>query len=120
MSKTLLEAETLDRTVAEKGGTERLVTLTIVHHPEPRRVGDRLHLPLLAHARAKVRVGRAEPLFRSDPRDAGLPLTSPFVSRKPLLLEGLGDGVVRIDASECGSRVAVDLLPVTETIDVGV
>ncbi|MCC6624174.1 MAG: sigma-54-dependent Fis family transcriptional regulator [Deltaproteobacteria bacterium] len=119
MSQRLLEAETMDRGLAAvTGDATRLITLTLVHHPDAQRVGDRVRLPLLAHARARVPIGRAEPLFRASALAAPAPLLSPFVSRKPLWLEGLGDGAVRIDATEAGSRVEVDGAPLTRTLDV--
>jgi len=119
VTKTLLEAETMDRALAMPGeGTPRLVTLTIVHHPDPTRVGERVRLPLLSHARARVPIGRAEPLFRASPHAVAAPLLSPFVSRKPLWLEGLGEGAVRVDASEAGSRIEVDGAPLAQGLDV--
>ncbi|MFO0744299.1 MAG: sigma 54-interacting transcriptional regulator [Myxococcota bacterium] len=119
MSKELLELETLDRSTAQRDGTlPRLVTLTIVHHPETQRVGERARFPMLEHARARIAVGRAEPMFRAGHDGAAAPLVSPFVSRKPLWIEGLGDGGVRLDATQAGSRIDVDGAQLTGTLDV--
>jgi len=117
MGSSFLDAETLDRDASASAQSERPLTLTIAHHPDPARVGHRVRLPLLEHPRARLRIGRAEPLFRAGPDDAGRPLETPFVSRKPLHLDGLGGGAVRVDASACGSRVEVDGAPLTATLD---
>lgn len=118
MSKTMLEAETVHPTSATGSKAEaRLFTLTLVHHPDPTRIGERARLPLLSHAQLRVAIGRSEPTFRSPTREGTSPLQTPFVSRKPLWLEGLGDGAVRVDARGAGSRVEVDGREVGTTLD---
>lgn len=118
MTKTFLEAETVHPTGGARGATQaRLLTLTVAHHPDPERVGERVRLPLLSLAALRIAVGRAEPTFRAAGRSSATPLLTPFVSRKPLWLEGLGDEGVRVDARESGSKVEVDGRPVTSTLD---
>lgn len=113
------DAETVHPTGgAQAGEAARLLTLTIAQHPDPERVGERVRLPLLSHARIRVGLARTEPAFRRARRDEALPLETPFVSRKPLWLEGLGGGAVRFDALTSGSKVEIDGVRLTQTLDV--
>ncbi len=113
----MLEAETVHPTSGAAGKTQaRLLTLTLAHHPDPTRVGDRVRLPLLSHAQIRVAIGRTEPSFRSVPGGMA-PLQTPFVSRKPIWLEGLGEAGIRVDARGAGSRVEVDGREVQGTLD---
>ena len=121
MSKTFLEAETVHPTGGARSGVDaRLLTLTVAHHPDPDRVGERVRLPLLSHAQLRVSVGRSEPSFRSALNEAATPLHTAFVSRKPLWLEGLGNEGVRVDARAAGSKVEVDGRPIVQTLDLDV
>jgi two-component system nitrogen regulation response regulator GlnG len=118
VTKTFLEAETVHPTGGARGATQaRLLTLTVAHHPDPERVGERVRLPLLSLAHLRIAIGRGEPAFRSAAHASATPLLTPFVSRKPLWLEGLGDDGVRVDARESGSKIEIDGRPVTGTLD---
>ena len=70
----------------------RLLTLTIIGHPDVARCGEYTVL------RRPIPINRLEPTFcRPDGRYAG-PLVDPFLSRKPVFsIEPLGDraGIVR-------------------------
>ena len=83
--------------------------LTIAAHPDARRIGERIALPVLALGRP-VRLARLEPDFR-PPRGAaeGRPLAERSVSRQPIRLQG-GDapGGVRIDVRETRTPVTAD------------
>lgn len=118
MTDTYLEAETVHPTAGGRGTAQaRLLTLTIAHHPDPDRVGERVRLPLLSLAQIRVAIGRGEPSFRSAKHPSANPLHTAFVSRKPFWLEGLGDGAVRVDARQSGSHLEVDGAPVQTTVD---
>jgi two-component system nitrogen regulation response regulator GlnG len=123
MSQSLLDVETLEVSLV-RGGADtppRVVTLTIAHHGDPDRVGERTRLAALAHPGGRAEIGRAEPLFRgAGAGAAATPLLSPFVSRKPLRIEGRGAGAVRLDATDSGSRIEVDGTPLTGVLDLGV
>jgi two-component system nitrogen regulation response regulator GlnG len=87
------------------GGTPRAVpALTVVSHPVPRRVGDRLLLDAVAAGRT-LALSRNAPDFAKPGSSLGLPLADPFVSRKPLELSALPDGGVRLTVPEDGSHV---------------
>lgn len=118
MTDTYLEAETVHPTEGGRGTAKaRLLTLTIAHHPDPERVGERVRLPLLSLAQIRVAVGRGEPSFRSARHPNANPLHTQFISRKPFWLEGLGDDAVRVDARQSGSHLEVDGVPVQTTLD---
>ena len=89
------------------GGTPRAVpALTVVSHPVPRRVGDRVLLDAVAAGRT-VSVSRNAPDFAKPGSSLGLPLADPFVSRKPLELSALPAGGVRLTVPEDGTHVVV-------------
>ncbi|MDY7093655.1 MAG: sigma 54-interacting transcriptional regulator [Acidobacteriota bacterium] len=85
--------------------------LTIVWHPDPRRIGERALLPDLAAGRP-VRLSRTEPVFaassgslRSSPR----PLADPFLSRRPLILEPREGGGLRLHGAL--HRLPLEVVP---------
>ncbi|MBU8898782.1 sigma-54 dependent transcriptional regulator [Corallococcus sp. M34] len=87
--------------------TPRVIpALTLVSHPVPRRVGERLLLQPVAEGRA-MEVSRNAPDFTRPRHALGLPLSDPFVSRKPLGFEPVGEGGVRVVVSEGGTRVVL-------------
>jgi len=86
----------------------RVVCLTILHHPDPSRVGEAATLDGLDRG-DRVPISRAAPDFfrRGVPR--GRPLRDPYLSRKPLYLEGDGRGGVRLDATTTSTAAAFTL-----------
>ena len=82
--------------------------LTILHHPEVFRVGDRALLTGLTSG-YEVRLARGEPLFSSSGREELLPLADPYVSRQPVrFLPGSEPGSIRLDCAESGTTVEAD------------
>ncbi|HZH78486.1 MAG TPA: sigma 54-interacting transcriptional regulator [Archangium sp.] len=75
-------------------------TLTIVSHPMPTRAGERLLLQRLSAGR-ELALSRNAPEFTRPESPFGLPLGDPYISRKPLLFEQVGERV-RITAAEEG------------------
>ena len=74
-------------TVAEglaAGGIE-VRALTVLAHPDPRRVGELVTLPELGSGQA-VALSRLEPLFAAPGEGDARPLAEPHLSRKPLRL----------------------------------
>jgi two-component system nitrogen regulation response regulator GlnG len=84
--------------------TTRLVpALTIVSHPMVTRAGERLLLQRLS-ANRQVALSRNAPEFTRPESPFGLPLGDPYISRKPLLFEQVGEGV-RVTAAEDGKQL---------------
>jgi two-component system nitrogen regulation response regulator GlnG len=78
--------------------------LTVLAHPDPRRVGERVLLPALGSGRA-VPLSRLEPLFAQPGDTEARPLADPHLSRRPLhLAPGDRPGSLRI-AAESGARI---------------
>ncbi len=91
--------------------THTVPTLTVMHHPRLRRIGERVSLPALWQAGGQVELSRLTPDFMPPQARVGMPLATHFVSRKSvvirnpgtktktLVIDGtaLGDGNVRVD-----------------------
>lgn len=89
----------------------RVPALTVLAHPDPRRVGERHDLKVLALGHS-IRLSRLEPVFRQPERQAEedlLPLAERTISRQPIRL--LGDartGEVVVDVLDTRTAVVVD------------
>jgi len=90
-------------------GGIKIPALTVIFHPDLRRVGEVARLPELL-GQGSCRLSRLEPVFGTVAGVATGPLADRHISRKPLTLEGTGAGVVRLAASTDGS-VRVDGAP---------
>jgi two-component system, NtrC family, nitrogen regulation response regulator GlnG len=85
----------------------RMVALTILAHPDPRRVGERVLLPALTSGRT-VQLSRLAPLFAHPGDGMTRPLADPHLSRNPIhLAAGSGPGSVRIAAEAGGSPLEI-------------
>ena len=84
-----------------------LCALTILTHPDPRRVGERTWLGELSRG-AAAELSRYAPTFASPEGGAERPLGDRAVSRQPLTLSSAGEGVVELSAGRSRTRVAVD------------
>ncbi len=86
--------------------------LTILAHPDPVRVGERLALPALA-AGLEVPLSRLEPVFSAPGRTAARPLEERHLSRQPIRLAG-GDetGSVALDRGAVHTSIEADGQPV--------
>ncbi len=82
--------------------------LTVLHHPDAGRIGERVALAGLASGREEL-LARGEPTF-SQPGSALLrPLADPYLSRRPLrLAPGAEPGGVRLRNAEGGTVVEAD------------
>ncbi|NMO19512.1 sigma-54-dependent Fis family transcriptional regulator [Pyxidicoccus fallax] len=86
--------------------------LTVISHPQPQRIGERLVLEELATSGRPVSLSRNAPEFS---RLGGLvtqPLGDPFVSRTPVDFEPGTKGHLRLRVPENGTRVTVAGEPV--------
>jgi two-component system nitrogen regulation response regulator GlnG len=115
----LLQADTQ----AESGGASLAASilvpgLTVLHHPDAERAGERAALPGLASGR-KESLARGEPAF-SHPGSALLrPLSDPYLSRRPLcFFPGAEPGGVRLCCGESGTAVVVDGEPVEGDLEI--
>ncbi|XXF81612.1 sigma-54 dependent transcriptional regulator [Myxococcaceae bacterium GXIMD 01537] len=80
--------------------------LTVLAHPMPQRVGERLRLEALSQGR-QVALARNAPDFTRPGSVLAQPLGDPFLSRKPLLFEPGSAGSVRVGSGEDGTRVRI-------------
>jgi two-component system nitrogen regulation response regulator GlnG len=81
--------------------------LTIVYHPELRRIGDRVILGELATGR-EARISRAAPRFAPPRQPRGAPLDHPWLSRTPFVLRPRADGGVILDPHDSRTRIVAD------------
>ncbi len=103
-----------------------LPALTILCHPDLRRIGDVVLLGELASGR-EVSLARHQPRFTAAgaasaalPRAAsgGAPLDDPFLSRRPLRLEPLPEGGIRFHRSGSRTHLAVGGVTVEDCLEV--
>lgn len=110
-----LEGETRVTTdLPESGETSASVpVLTILAHPDPRRVGERLLLRVLTIGR-EVLISRTEPVFDRMPEtdrrmDGALPLGGRYLSRQPMrLLPASEPGGIVLDLSTTRTKVEAE------------
>jgi transcriptional regulator with AAA-type ATPase domain/tetratricopeptide (TPR) repeat protein len=82
----------------------RVPALTILAHPDSRRVGERVLLPALGSGR-EVPLSRLSPLFAQPGGEDARPLADSRLSRSPIqLVPGEPPGAVRID-TKSGGRI---------------
>ena len=63
----------------------RVHALTLLAHPDPRRVGELVLLPALSSGRT-VPLSRLSPLFAQSGGEGARPLADPHLSRRPFYL----------------------------------
>jgi two-component system nitrogen regulation response regulator GlnG len=78
--------------------------LTILYHPDLRRIGDRAFLSEIPFGRPAL-VGRYEPDLVSPGRTAGEPLSDIHISRRPIRFLGRDDGGIELQLGD--SRTSV-------------
>ncbi len=103
MGSTLAAPSTDDAQTTVEGkasttseGSDAVVGLTILFHPDPNRVGEVAELFSL-RAGGRRRLGRHEPVFRAPRDHGGRPLATPVVSRitAQLFVNKQGEVVIR-------------------------
>jgi two-component system nitrogen regulation response regulator GlnG len=109
MSRSLADVSTAALPKRSGGPKEprTVPALTVVSHPLPRRVGERLLLDAVTAGR-EVALSRNGPDFTRPGSSLGEPLLDPFISRKPLhLAPGTLPGSVRLTNSDGGTQVSI-------------
>ena len=90
-----LEAETQPEPAREELFLLTVPGLTILAHPDTRRIGERAPLLELTSG-GEVHLSRLEPLFSPPAGGARRELAEPHLSRRPLLFLPVSGGVVRL------------------------
>src|SRR5262249_49747969 len=90
--------------------------LTIAYHPDVGKIGGSVRLHDLMVGQP-VLISRAEPSFSADDPDFRGPLSDRNLSRNPFRIAPLEGGAVRLDASGCPTRIAVEGSPLKGAID---
>ncbi len=88
-------------------------TLTLLAHPDPRRVGELASLPALLSGKAEP-LSRREPLFAPPKGGQPRPLADPRLSRQPLRIAAGGGGGVTLETGSSPTDIEVDGEPLTE------
>ena len=81
--------------------------LTVLFHPDVRRIGERADLCELRGGNS-IRLGRRITRFSAPGQDIGRTLEDPFISRQPILLVPGADGSVSIRLGVSRTHVLVD------------
>jgi two-component system nitrogen regulation response regulator GlnG len=107
--RRLLQADTRAESRSGAPTSSLLVPgLTIVHHPDSGRVGERAALAGLASGREEG-LSRTEPAFSALGASLLRPLADPYLSRRPLrLLPGAEPGGVVLRCGDSGTVTAAD------------
>ncbi len=87
-----------------------VAALTLMLHPQVGRVGEVALLKDLV-TRGRVSLSRLEPEFGRLTEDACGPLLDPFLSRKPVKIESVTEGGLRLSVSSSGLQVSVNGAP---------
>jgi two-component system nitrogen regulation response regulator GlnG len=91
----------------------RVPALTVLYHPESRRVGERARLDGLNDGQA-IAISRLEPEF-AHPGDSRLqPLSDRHISRSPLRLQAVETGAFHLTVGESRTWVVADGKPIFE------
>ncbi len=95
----------------------RLPALTILYHPDPRRVGERVLLHELATG-ISVALSRTRPRFSAPGESSGRPLEDVFLSRKPVrLTRDPRTGTVRLKTDGSPIQLVADGVRVDGDLD---
>jgi hypothetical protein len=92
--------------------------LTVLCHPDPRRVGERAALTALNDMN-KASISRSEPLFARGEDGPGRPLEDPYLSRQPVELSragGPGGTAILLRPPSSGASVQIDGRPLSQPI----
>jgi len=96
----------------ERSSPVSVPTLTLLHHPDLRRVGERALLSELPLG-VEARLGRHEPEFSRPDATSGEPLADSHISRQPLHLRPTPEGGVVLSTAASRTRVVADGVPVS-------
>ena len=92
--------------------------LTILHHPDAGRVGERVALAGLVAGREEI-LSRTEPAFSAPGSPLLRPLADPYLSRRPIRLgPGAEPGGVHLRCGGSGTAVVADGAAVTGDLEI--
>ncbi len=91
--------------------------LTILFHPDVRRVGDWTTLSEILLGREAL-VSRSYPEFTSPDRQAGGPLDDRYISRQPIRFQPGPDKNIVLSPGESRTRVEIDDVPVVQSREI--
>lgn len=91
----------------------RVPALTLLYHPDLERVGEQCRLVSLPLGKGCA-LGRLEPVFSAVGVTRGEPLADARLSRRPVWLEHVDGGGVRIDVTQTSTPVVCDGEPVVD------
>ena len=97
--------------------TVAIPALTIVYHPELRRIGDRVLLSELLVGRT-ARISRNVPTFSPPRQHRGDPLSEPHISRRPIEMRMAESGGVVVSVEQSRTKVSIAGEPVSERREV--
>ena len=99
-------------------GSHLLPGLTILHHPDLKRVGERVVLIGVSSGREEL-LSRGKPAFSQPGESVLRPLVDPYLSRRPIRLSpGAETGSIRLERCEAGPTLMADGEPVERAVDV--
>jgi two-component system, NtrC family, nitrogen regulation response regulator GlnG len=98
----------------DAGGPPRVPGLTILGHPDPERVGERV--VLAARSGTPLPLSRLEPAFAAPGAGSARALDDPHLSRRPLHLTPMAGGGMRLSA-EGPTPVTWDGRPLAEPVE---
>ena len=114
-----LDAETRGSTewvASQDGRSPQVPGLTVMFHPDPRRVGARLAMPELV-AQREVALSRAHPLFFEPGAAQGRPLLDSHLSRTPFAFMGTAEGGVRVERRDHRGKITIGSGPLDRQRD---
>ncbi|MDY7226446.1 sigma-54 dependent transcriptional regulator [Hyalangium rubrum] len=99
---------TAERPSGRQASSPRAVpVLTLVSHPQPQRIGERLLLETLANTGRTASLSRSAPEFSRPGLPPGQPLADPFLSRTPVQFAPGTRGRLRLLVPKDGTPVRV-------------
>jgi len=115
--RRLLQAETrAESSAVPPVGALLVPGLTILHHPDLARVGERAALPGLASGREET-LSRRDPEFAQPGGGSPRPLADPYLSRRPLRLLPSGSDGVLLRRGDSGITLAADGEPLASELE---
>jgi len=91
----------------------RVPVLTVLFHPNPVRIGDRLWLSAVMSG-GEVEISRLSPSFSAPGEEAGHALADPYLSRTPIRFRQGSAGEVTLDRAGSQTEIRVDGVAVQE------
>lgn len=107
---------TLESSGEHEFSVERIPALTILSHPDAKRVGDVARLTRLVPGASQA-VSRLEPPFIPPAGAVGAPLVDRYVSRRPVIIERVAADHYRVSAEHTSAGLRIDGESVSGALD---